>query len=221
MTKSRPTRSFLSPTQEQSASLVEEQLIKGNFSEAYNEALAYVEKFPDATESHYYLGETLFQLGKYKESISQFQIALNDNQLDKQKKSNIYYLIGRGYDYSGDIPNAIAHFQTAIDINPSNALAYDGLGIQLTKEMKYTDAITAFTKELSLIFNSDKSPSATSAYYYLAKIRFKMADYSEAQKNIETAEALFAKLPQPKPELLLTKILDLKSAIAEMVSPAK
>lgn len=203
-------------TQKQYIANIEKLLNIGDFSLAYKEALNYEKKFPKASDSVYYLGETLFQMGEYRASINSFQLALRDNQLDSQKKSNIYYLIGRGYDYLNDSASAISHFQTAINIYPSNSLAYDALAIQYIKATKYVNAIAALNQELSLIPDPTNNPLATSAYYYLAKIYFKTANYAEAQAKIGIAEKLSNGLTQPKPVSLIQEICELKSEIAKM-----
>ncbi|HNW96533.1 MAG TPA: hypothetical protein PK547_00185 [Candidatus Paceibacterota bacterium] len=203
-------------TQTQYIKTIETLSGKDDFSQAYKVALKYEKKFPKSSNSAYYLGEILFHLGQYRDSINKLQFALKDDSLSASKKSNIYYLIGRDYNYLHDSASAIAYFQTALGIDANNFLAYDSLGMEFMTKREYKNALDTFNTELSIIPDNLTNPLATSPYYNLAAIYLELGDHTNAQKNINFAEKLSAGLTQPVPTLLLAKIASLKLAIDKM-----
>lgn len=212
-----PTAILPSPTTvyQPSTLTVERYLKKGEFFEAYNEALKYSEKHPNDSTAYKYLGETLYQTEKYKESTQYFELVLKDKNLTSSAKAEIYYFIGRNYDLLIDPNTAISYFQKAIEINPNYSLPYDSLGAMALKKKSYEEAFSFFEKELSLIPSAESNPLSSYPYHYLAQAYFETNDYNKAQQMIKTAQKLAQQLSEPKPILLLDNIKSLRTKIEE------
>lgn len=212
-----PTAILPSPTSvyQPSTLRIERYLKKGEFFEAYNEALKYSQEHPNDSTAYKYLGITLFQIEKYSESTQNFELALKDKNLTSSAKAEIYYFIGRNYDILKNFDKTSYYFQKAIEMNPNYSLTYDALGVIALKKKSYEEAFSFFKKELSLIPDAENNPLSSYPYYYLAQVYFETDDYNKAQPMIEMAQKLAQQLLEPKPILLLEKIENLRIKIEE------
>lgn len=196
-----------------STSTIESYMERGEFQNAYDEAVKYKEAHLNDTISFKYLGLTLFQVGKYDESNQNFELALQDETLATSTKAEIYYFIGRNYDHLKEYEKALSYSQTAIQLNPTYSFAYDAVGMLMIKQGKYKEALPFFEKELSLIPDSENNPLSSYPYYYQAKAYYLEGNYSLAKDAIELAEKMAQNLPEPKPILFLQNIATLKNEI--------
>jgi tetratricopeptide (TPR) repeat protein len=205
-------------TYHSSTSTIEIYLEKGEFLNAYNEALEYTKEHPNDSLAYKYLGLTLFQLNKYDESNKYFELALQDNTLNPLTKAEIYYFIGRNYIFLQDYEKALNYNQKAIELNPDYSLVYDALGMIMIKQNKYQEAIPFLEKELLLIPNVANNPLSAYPYYYLAKAYLGLNDYHKAQQMIEIAKKLVQKLPEQQKNTFVSSIDNLKSEIEKKLS---
>lgn len=194
---------------------VKAYLNRGDFLNAYNEALKYSKEHPNDSTVYKYLGISLFQIEKYSESTQNFELALKDKSLTSSTKAEIYYFIGRNYDLLKNSDTAVFYFQKAIEINPNYSFPYDALGMIALRKKSYEEAFSFFEKELSLISDAENNPLSSYPYYYLAQAYFETNDYNKAQQMIETAQKLAQQLLEPKPTLLLDNIESLRLKIEE------
>jgi len=201
-----------------SISAIELYFKKGEFLNAYNEALKYNNEHPDDPASYKYLGYSLFQIGNYNESIKNCEIALQDKTLATSTKTEFYCLIAKNYVKLKNCKEALSYGQKAIELNPDYAPSYDIMGMCMIEEGRYKEAISFLEKELSLIPNAENSPQSAYPYYYLAKTYFILHDYIKAHQMIEIAQKLAQGIPEPKPTLFFQTIESLKSEIKRKLS---
>jgi len=209
----RPNLPSITTIYHPSTSTIEMYLEKGEFLNAYNEALEYSEEHPNNSTAYKYLGITLFQIGRYRESMKNFELTFQDKTLATSTKAEIYYFIGRNYDHLKNYDQALFYNQKAIQLDSNYSSAYDAIGMLMIKQEKYKEALPFFEKELSLIPDSENNPLSSYPYYYLAKVYFNTNNYPEAQQMIEIAEKLAQGLTEPKPTLFLQNMETLKSEI--------
>jgi tetratricopeptide (TPR) repeat protein len=198
-----------------SISTIETYLKKEDFIEANNEALKYSQEHPNDSTAYKYLGISLFQIGEYSKSTQNFELALKDKSLTSSTKAEIYYFMGRNYDFLIDSDTAVSYFQKAIEINPDYSLPYGALGAKALRKKSYDEAFSFFEKELSLIPDAENNPLSSYPYYYLAQAYFETNDYNKAQQMIEMAQKLAQQLSEPKPIPLLNNIKSLQLKIEE------
>jgi len=78
--------------------------------------------------------------GDVPEVIRLYEEAANSAQLSRGLKSNLLTSLGRTYQSTGDVKSAIEAYENAIDLDPANTNAYDGLSDILKKEPDF-DAV--------------------------------------------------------------------------------
>ena len=153
-------------------------------------------------------------------------VALNDSasadkwlhaslQLDKTEWRTWRYL--GGVQYSEEkVPEAVESFHQCLRLNPSNALAEDGLARSLDAQGKSAEAASAY--QLALMFNSkDGAPSYLPPLHYGTYL-LRQRDLKGALTYLSIAEKLGPE--DPEVHEALSKIFrdtgDLQQAIAEM-----
>lgn len=203
------------PVYHPSIAAIETYFKQGESLNAYNEALKYSQEHPNDSTAYKYLGESLFQVERYAESTENYKLAFQDNALADSTKAEIYYFIGRNYDFLIDSDTAVSYFQKAIEMNPNYSFPYDALGAKALKKKNYNEAFSFFEKELSLIPDAESNPLSSYPYYYLAQAYFEINDYNKAQQMIEVAQKLAKRLTEPKPTLLLDNIESFRLKIEE------
>ena len=75
--------------------------------------------------AHFNLALTLYDLGRFDEAISEYQIALRFNPKDPEKVRNN---LGYAFQKKGDLENAIKEYKESLKINPRFHLAQKNLG---------------------------------------------------------------------------------------------
>lgn len=109
---------------------------KGKFRKALQEFNKAVDKDPRNWEAYYYLGLTQQKMGYYKESIPRFEMAIELNQGDKVRVSEIRVCLGVSYESLGNIEKAKAQYQFALSLNPDNKNASDSYSRIKAKKRK-------------------------------------------------------------------------------------
>ena len=113
--------------------------------------------------------------------------------------TNAAYIYGLGYAYAltdtKENPeaekNAIVHFETALQLDPSMFWAHYSLGAIYQKQEKYDQALTKFQTCLTL------NPKYYPAHYYIGEIHLKQHNFTEAFLSFETAQTLNPKWEYP------------------------
>lgn len=202
-----------------STDTIEKYLSNGEFQLAYNEALQYEREHPSDLEAKKYLGLTLFQIGKYDESNQIYQQILKQYNLTPQEQSEIYYFIGRNFDYLKDNLNALNYHQEALELNPQNYAAQIAMGQILLREHKYQEAIPHFEEGLKTLPDSDNNPLASYPYYYLAQTYLALNDYSQAKVMIDKAVKLSKNLNSNITGQFIQMVNNLQNQILNKVQP--
>jgi len=203
------------PAYHPSIAAIEAYFKQGESLNAYEEALQYSQEHPNDSTAYKYLGEALFQVERYAESTENFELALKDKSLTTSTKAEIFYLIGRNYDFLTDSDTAVSYFQEAIKIDPNYSPAYNSLGMIALRKKNYDEAFSFFEKELFLIPDSENNPLSSHSYYYLAQVYFETDNYPKAQQMIEVAQKLAPQLRELNLNLLLNNIESLRLKIEE------
>ena len=88
---------------------------------------------------------------------------------------------GRERLYRGEHERAIEEFSRAIQLNPTNSLAYHERGYTYSQLGKYERAINDFTQAIQL------DPFDASAYNYRGQVHLELSDYTQAIKDYTQA----------------------------------
>jgi tetratricopeptide (TPR) repeat protein len=116
--------------------LLKTEIAQGQFQLAVELANDQVKRWPERVDSRLALAETLVAAGSYSAAAAQFQMLIYQAARDKTPKSPVLYLqMGEAKLGGGDIPGALAAFQTARQLALSDArpvldlaLLYDRTG---------------------------------------------------------------------------------------------
>lgn len=103
-----------------------------------------------------------------------------------QSSSNSYQALGQKALLDGDFKLAVVQLEKALAEDSTNVNALYMLGYSYYHAENYKSSVAAFTKVISL------RPSETSAYYYRAKARAYMANYTTNIANSEREKLLLA-----------------------------
>ena len=89
-----------------------------NYPLAESLYIEYLNKFPNEYVGHYNFAKFLFETGKFQEAVDEMEKAVN---LSPSPPAFYYYDLGTYYEATGDIPQAINAYETALQINPRHA----------------------------------------------------------------------------------------------------
>jgi tetratricopeptide (TPR) repeat protein len=158
------------------AGFLQAKIAQGQFQAAVQFASDQVKRSPDRVDSRVALAETLVAAASYTAAAAQFQILI-DKAGEKSPKSSVFYLqMGECKLRSSDLPGALAAFQTARQLSPSDprpvldlALLYDRTGRSEQARKEYEIVIQL-------------QPENTTALNNLA--------YLEAEEGVDLDQAL-------------------------------
>ena len=160
-------------------------------------------------------GELLKELGKVylkkgKDSYPQMIETLEQCHTTGAGDNITYYMLGRGYNGTGDNTKAIAAYKKSIELDASYYNAHSALGQIYLSQQKFDLAATEFEKSMKL------DPSNSKAAYNFA-IAVESDDPENYEKNIEVWEkyiSIARKNPQAKRELAVAEahVKELKDA---------
>jgi len=103
------------------------------------------------------------------------------NSSDQEEKIQELYGQARAAAAAGDLPEAIAKYESLLQIAPRLAAAYNNLGALYLRQREFQKAASTLEKGLKL------NPKMTSATALLGIAEYEMTDYSSARKHLETA----------------------------------
>jgi tetratricopeptide (TPR) repeat protein len=164
----------------------------------YEMALPYfadaVKKYPDHGQSYFQIGYCLSRLGKNKEALGPYKIALRLNPEDSTTLNNLCGAYGN----SGHYGEAVKTCQEAVRLKPDLAEAYNNLGWSYNQLGRYEEAVQTCKQAIRLKpdlaeahFNLGNGyaglkryEEAAGAYQQAVRIDF---DYAEAHLNLGAA----------------------------------
>ena len=106
---------------------------------------------------------------------------LIDGEADPTKKAKLYFDRGLSYAKKKDDDNAIADFDSAIELNPKNRDEYLYRGLSYLRKEDYDSAIDNFTKAIEL------NPKNRDEYLYRGLSYLRKEDYDSAIDNFTKA----------------------------------
>lgn len=127
--------------------------------------------------SHYNLGVTLMDKGKYKEAIWEFRKALRLKADNADAHNNLGVCLYR----KGEYQQAISEYNAALKLKPDHIQAHMNLAMLFYQQENWQASIPHFREALRL------QPSFAYAHYYLALALEKQGKTAEAKSHYETA----------------------------------
>jgi tetratricopeptide (TPR) repeat protein len=124
--------------------------------------------------------------GKYDLAISEIN-HLIDVQPRHPRLFVAYNDRGEAYRLKGDTVNAIADYETAININPKFAKAYNNLGLVYKQQGQLAKAGTAYSQAL------EADPKFTQAYCNRAAVYYSDKEYDKAWEDVQNSQGLCEK----------------------------
>ncbi len=152
--------------------LLKTEVAQGQFQTAIQFASDQVRRWPQAADIRLAFAATLVATGSYSAAAGQFQILI-----DKDPKSSLFYLpMGEAKMRSGDLPGALAAFETARQRAPSDARPVLDLALLYDRTGRSEQA----RKEYELVIQLQ--PENATALNNLA--------YLEAEEGVDLDQAL-------------------------------
>jgi len=90
--------------------------------------------------------------------------------------------------HAGDLEGSVTLYQRAIDLDPTNGLAYGDLGLSFGKLNREAEALWANRKSIALAHGSQANVVRAGAYYNIAKIYENKGQYEDALQNYTKAK---------------------------------
>jgi tetratricopeptide (TPR) repeat protein len=137
-------------------------------------------------------GIQLYNQGLFSEALEKFKkitvYGQNETSLHFNLASSysgiIHRTLGLFFLHKGDFPEAITHFNQALEFNPSHFEIYNYLGIAYNTGKKYKKAMSAFSRVLEL------APDLLSLRYKVAVVLYNLGKYDEALEEMKHLVAL-------------------------------
>jgi protein O-GlcNAc transferase len=137
--------------------------------------------------TYYEEGIELYNQGFFPEALEKFKkitvFGQSENSLHYNLASFYSGIIHRNlgllFLQKGDFPEAIAHFNMALEFNPSHFEIYNYLGIAYNNWKKYQKAMSAFSRVLEL------APELLSLRYKVAIVLYNLRKYDEALEEMQ------------------------------------
>jgi tetratricopeptide (TPR) repeat protein len=147
------------------------------------------------TQIRFFRGRILFELGRYPESIEDFEeIARLDPEFKLESKYFAAYAErARQRFNNGDMESALSDFEKSLIADPK--LAQDPLYLRALQwkldrtlaSKQSEEAVKIFERALSMGLQLRVGPALTSAYYDAGKKRFEASDWKGSIKNLTQA----------------------------------
>lgn len=126
---------------------------KGDLEKAKKHLTDATKAAPDHGPSHLSLGQLILREGLFADSRVEFDAALKGKEMQTDDKAEAYNGIGVSYRYEGKTKDAVAAFDEALKLAPSNWTIYVNKAITLNKSGDKTllaDAEAAYRKAAEL-----------------------------------------------------------------------
>ena len=165
-------------TQEQDYRKVVSLCESGKYDEAKRILGDLLDNAPHVSEYHRILGQIYFDEGKFDDALD----CLIDALRWDPRNSNAFIVMGNMYGkHKGDPDTAMKYFDRALEINPSDAITMDNIGVILMKEGETEKAKQYFEKAL------EADPEYPNTYHALAMIADMDRDHKTAFQYAATA----------------------------------
>jgi len=155
-------------------------MVTARFDKAASSFRSSISIDPGSAEAHNALGEALGELKQYQSALRSFQEAVNLNGSFVRARYNIAVT----YDRLGQLKYAEFVYRILIRDHPDYPLAYDGLGVVLSKSGRAREAIAFHQKAISL------NPRDPSFYYNSAISYLLLGDVKNALEQKQQLEKL-------------------------------
>jgi TolA-binding protein len=158
----------------------------GRSKEAASGFSKFIATYPDhpkAAEASYWLAESEYQGGDYRNALKQYQSIVNSPKHPRREEG--MYGIGWTYYKQGDFPKAVAAFEQLIVAYPSGKFSFDGrlrLGDCYFQQKDYKKAAGAYRTVIRLF---PKNDGADYALYQLGQTFYRSGDHEQASDQFE------------------------------------
>ncbi|MFB2898136.1 tetratricopeptide repeat protein [Aerosakkonemataceae cyanobacterium BLCC-F50] len=153
---------------------------QGNFDRAIECWQQSIELQPDLVDAYKNQASVWQKLEKFPDAIANYL-----KVLELQPDDYTAYNLGLCFDQIGSFDEAIACFQTAIEIKSDYTLAYSDLGYLLLRQNQLEQAISLFSQAIQL------SPSFAQSYYHWQEI---INQQEKSSENIDVNACLLKAL---------------------------
>ncbi len=159
----------------------------GEFAKAESHLKKAIELNPNLPDYYNNLGRLYTDMGRYKEAIENFKKAISF--LVYSSPHFAHANLGWAYYKNGQIKEAFAEINTALQMSPNFCLAYRMLGIIYSETKQPLDALKNFNRY------RDNCPDNPEPYYFIADIKRKyslakddeiISDYNKSLEKLAT-----------------------------------
>jgi tetratricopeptide (TPR) repeat protein len=134
---------------------------------------------PKSSQAAFKIGKSLFDAGKFTESISEFTKVIENSENKPEMLSEAFNYRGNAYFKMNDNLSALIDFENSVSMNPNNLSA-------LQNKIILHRNLGEFDKELETINQlAQKIPDALSLRYVRAKCFIKLKRADEAKNDLE------------------------------------
>ena len=146
---------------------------------------------PDDNQTHYNIGLTFEEQGRYEEAITSYKNAISS----KPDFAEAYNNLGNAFQKQGKLENAINAYKKVLYLTPHYPEVFNNIGLTLQKQGKLAEARSAYNKALSIkpefaeahnnmgIVQQIEGTLDEAILSYEAAINFK-PDFAEAYNNL-------------------------------------
>lgn len=110
---------------------------RGKYAKALQEFKKAVIADPRNWEAHYYLGLCYQKLEHYRESIPEFRLSLEAENLDKIFVSKVRFSLAYSLEITGGLEESEVQYKLAYSLDPENKSAYKGMERVKEKRKKF------------------------------------------------------------------------------------
>jgi tetratricopeptide (TPR) repeat protein len=169
------------------------QLRKGDFAGAEQALKQYIANRPDSANPYDSYAELLLRMGRYDESIGQYEKALT------KSPGFAGSLMGIGHNnvFKGDYAKARASYKRLYDTGnaPDKASSLYWTAVSFVHEGKPAEALQALERQREFAIVEKLTPTAMTAHLDQAWLLSESGKASEARAHIDKAEAMIDEAP--------------------------
>jgi tetratricopeptide (TPR) repeat protein len=168
-------------------------LRKGDFTGAEQALKQYIANRPDSANPYDSYAELLLRMGRYDESIAQYEKAL------AKSPGFAGSLMGIGHNnvFKGDYAKARESYKRLYDTGnaPDKASSLYWTAVSFVHEGKQTEALQAFEQQRAFAIAEKLTPTAMNAHFDQAWLLSESGKTSEARAHIDKVEAMIGDAP--------------------------
>jgi len=164
--------------------------VKGNVEEGMDHLTRALELDPDNAFAHHDLGMALLPQKKFDQAVKHLSEALRrmPQGVDKQYNAvNMHHNLGLALFYSRKFGQSVVHLYQAARLDPNNGKIHYDLAVSLAAQGKNQEALSYYSKALSLKPDVDISPIL---HFFLAQNYTKARQFQKAVLSAEKALTL-------------------------------